>query len=192
ACNHHAPHRPPHPGPRRPRPRDLGLRLSHPLHLLQAPTLHRQGRCRQRQHGPHCPQHRRLRHHPGGDTAAQTAAVTTASKSLQKALTDGATSVKSATPLNLADALGLVAPTQQLASIANTTITNLIGKKCIIDGAGADGDGVDAVRGQRTATAAFGEAVVGKVPAAVATIVRGIANLATEAIERGLRRLGER
>ncbi|KAK3065011.1 hypothetical protein LTS18_013661 [Coniosporium uncinatum] len=73
---------------------------------------------------------------PGDDTTSQTAAVTTASESLQKALTDGATSVKSATPLNLADALGLVGPTQQLASTANTTITNLIGKKGIIDGTG--------------------------------------------------------
>jgi len=123
---------------------------------------------------------------PGGDVTAQTAAVTTASESLQTALTDGTTSVKSATPLSLVDALGLVAPTQNLATTAKTTITNLIGKKSIIDGARQTATVLEQLGGQRTATAAFGDAVVGKVPKAVGAIAQGIADQATEAIDAGI------
>jgi hypothetical protein len=122
--------------------------------------------------------------------AGDTAKVLTASQGVQNALMTGATMVNAGQPITLQDALGLQQTTGALTTQVTTTITDLMGKKAIIQQAGQTQQTLQSLQSQKTAADAFAKAVTSKVPAGVQNIAQNQSGMVSAALDKGIAAFG--
>ncbi|KAF2429274.1 hypothetical protein EJ08DRAFT_297642 [Tothia fuscella] len=121
---------------------------------------------------------------------ADTQKVVTASNAVQQALTTGTTMVNAIQPISLNDALGLQQTTGALTTQVMTTITDLTGKKAIIQQAGQTQTTLKSLQAQKTAADAFAKAVTAKVPAIAKNIASNQAGMVSTALQTGITAFG--
>jgi hypothetical protein len=121
---------------------------------------------------------------------ADTAKVLAASQGVQNALMTGATMVNAGQPISLQDALGLQQTTSGLTTQVTTTITDLMGKKAIIQQAGQTQTTLQSLQAQKTAADAFAKAVTSKVPAGVQNIAANQSGMVSAALDKGIAAFG--
>ncbi|KAF2397057.1 hypothetical protein EJ06DRAFT_551117 [Trichodelitschia bisporula] len=110
--------------------------------------------------------------------------------SIVDALNSGTTSVSGTSAVGLTDALSLVSAANNLVSITNTTVNDLITKHDIIDQAGATATVEQQLANEKAAAQSFIAAVVGKVPSAVQSIAAQQAQAVIDALNRGITAFG--
>ncbi|KAE9982633.1 hypothetical protein BLS_003695 [Venturia inaequalis] len=91
---------------------------------------------------------------------------------VNKALTDATTKITATQPLSLTDTLSLQKSAQTFTTVAQTTVTDLIAKKAIIQQAGASAATLQNLMQQKTASDALAKALVAKVPANVQSVAQ--------------------
>jgi hypothetical protein len=127
------------------------------------------------------------------DTNPQSAidTLTTLSADVVSNLNSGTSSVTPTSALSLGDSITLLQSSKTLVTTVNNTVTDLIAKKPILDGAtNADGIVVQQLQDQKTASQAFIAAVVSKVPASAADLANQQAQQVVSALNRGITAFG--
>jgi len=106
------------------------------------------------------------------------------------ALNSGTASVTPTSNVGLADAVSLLSSSNTLVSAVNTTISDLISKKSILDAANADATIIQQLQDQKTASQAFIAAVITKVPSSVSNLANQQAQQVVTALNRGITAFG--
>jgi ribonuclease HI len=112
------------------------------------------------------------------------------SQNVTDALNAGTAIVSGTAALSLTDSISLLSSSQNLVNAVNKTITDLESKKSIVDAANADSIVVDQLQQQKTASQAFINAVVAKVPSSVQSIANQQATAVITALNNGITYFG--
>ncbi|KAL4867205.1 hydrophobic surface binding protein A-domain-containing protein [Aspergillus spectabilis] len=108
------------------------------------------------------------------------------SDSLVQTIRSGTSTVNAQPNLNQLDALGLVTPTQNLADDTESTVQSLISVKDAILDLGEGCTTLESLQEQFDAATGLSDAVVSKVPAALADISKELADTIANAIQAGI------
>jgi len=112
------------------------------------------------------------------------------SQAVVSALNSGTTTVQGTSAVSLTDALSLVSSSNTLVNNVNKTVSDLIGKKDIISGAGQNGVVLDQLNAQKSAAQPFIAAIVSKVPSVVSGIANTQAQQVITALDNGITAFG--
>ncbi|KAL2867745.1 cell wall mannoprotein 1 family protein [Aspergillus lucknowensis] len=113
-------------------------------------------------------------------------AIVAQSDTLVQTIKDGAVTVNAQPVLTQLEALGLVAPTQQLADDTDATVQTLIGVKEDIVELGEGCTTLEALQAQYEAAQELAAAIVSKVPDALGDIANELAQSISTAIQNGI------
>ncbi|KAL4875158.1 hydrophobic surface binding protein A-domain-containing protein [Aspergillus karnatakaensis] len=108
------------------------------------------------------------------------------SNTLVSTIRSGTTTVSAQPNLNQIEALGLVTPTQDLADDTESTVNSLIGVKDAILELGEGCTTLESLQEQFEAASGLSDAVVSKVPEALADISKELADTIANAIQAGI------
>lgn len=113
-------------------------------------------------------------------------AIVSQSNTLVDTITSGTSTVNAQPALGQLEALGLVSPTQKLADDTDATVQSLIGVKTDIVDLGEGCTTLTALKDQYEAATGLSDAVVSKVPAALADIAKELSDSISNAIQKGI------
>jgi hypothetical protein len=112
------------------------------------------------------------------------------SQTVVDALNAGTATVTPTSSLSVGDAISLLSSSNTLVGNVNTTVTDLIAQKPIVDNAKADGVVVDQLTTQKTASQEFIAAVVSKVPSLEQSLANSQAQQVITALNNGITAFG--
>lgn len=119
-----------------------------------------------------------------------TQTVLTNSQAVQTAITGATTQVQGTSAISLTDALQLQQSAQGLTTTANTTVSDLIAKKQIIQSAGQTQTTLQSLQGQQQAANGLAQAITSKVPSGVQNIAMQQTMQISAALNNGIAAFG--
>ncbi|TLD07068.1 hypothetical protein PgNI_10599 [Pyricularia grisea] len=118
------------------------------------------------------------------------AAVIQQASALLDTIKSSTVAITNAQELTLQDALGLQQTAQQLPSQANTTMSDLVSKKSVLDQLGATQQAIQTLKEQKVASQDLGKAVVTKIPAVGQQIAQQQLDQISQTFDQGITGLG--
>jgi len=118
--------------------------------------------------------------------AAQLGDIQTKSTAVQKAITDGTASVQASQPITIADALQVQKSSTTLVTTIKSTVTDLTGKKAMLDQIQASPIVLMGLQMQKQAAMGLQTAVVAKVPAGLQNTAQSVSGQISAALDTGI------
>ncbi|KAL9110842.1 MAG: hypothetical protein Q9227_004642 [Pyrenula ochraceoflavens] len=122
----------------------------------------------------------------GFNGAAQAPGVQSASEAVVNAIKSGTKAVQGSGPLSQTDALTLTEPVQNLGSLVQSTVNDVISKKSAFDSAGVGSVVLDQLKQQRDASKTFSDTVTSKVPQALQAVAANLASPINNSLNKGV------